>query len=767
MFTVDLSPERARDLAEMLQRLVERGLAHAHIAAPIAAGTEDGVAYLASEYVAAEGTDTALRQYGPAPIPEALRLVRRLAGAVDFAATVGVHHGCLHPRDILVAPEEARITGFGVAEALEQVGLRAPVRRPYSSPERIEGGSVDRFTDVYALAALSFELLLGRRLAGPGDEGLAGLEDLRDADVSGLRETFACALDPNPDLRFRTAQSFTDALQSHFGRADTARVVDFARPVESDRDESADEGEPASTGEAPNVETDAGAPPSSRAFDAPVDTLPAVFEPPVNLLPARTTSGVEEDRDQDDRLRWDDEAPSATPIPAELSTRVHTSGFGMGDWESTRPAKVDAPTPSFTPGLAEWAAHREEPAPKREPASSGSSPRSSDQEFGFGESVPSPVSSAEKDEHPSAAWDADFRSESQPAKPWDAPYAPGQTTEERFAALAQDRPVDVSAATSSEIVLPDPGPSIPDSRSSRDSADFVDDLRPSGYLSTDTLVPRAFAESLPARTGGRSRGHWKIVAVLVSGLAVGLFLGFQLERRWLSGPVTNPPASSATKRPVAGPGRSAPARGGQSQAPPTTVDAGPARGGQAPSSTPTPASPPATATTKTGREFTEGTIADGAARRATATPPAPSAPKLVPAATPDSKTASAPAVATTPVPPSGRAAEAGFKAPPIPSPSRASGARSSPKAPARAAAPPAVATTDRGSVLVDSRPRGARVLVDGQPAGTTPLSIAQVPAGAHSVRLDLAGYRPWIASVGVVEGQQTRVAASLEPETEK
>jgi hypothetical protein len=63
---------------------------------------------------------------------------------------------------------------------------------------------------------------------------------------------------------------------------------------------------------------------------------------------------------------------------------------------------------------------------------------------------------------------------------------------------------------------------------------------------------------------------------------------------------------------------------------------------------------------------------------------------------------------------------------------------------------------------VDSRPRGARVLVDNRPVGVTPLVLPAVRAGSHAVRLEMEGYRSWSTSVYVEAGGRARVAASLE-----
>jgi hypothetical protein len=67
-----------------------------------------------------------------------------------------------------------------------------------------------------------------------------------------------------------------------------------------------------------------------------------------------------------------------------------------------------------------------------------------------------------------------------------------------------------------------------------------------------------------------------------------------------------------------------------------------------------------------------------------------------------------------------------------------------------------------GSIEVLSRPSGAQVIVDGRIVGRTPLSIPNVTAGTHNVRLELAGFNRWATSVDVKPGVRSRVAASME-----
>src|SRR4051812_48938828 len=211
VFRLDVPPEQAQSLADELARSADAGLFHPSIVEPIAAGVEGTLAYRAEEYVAAESLDVAMRHYAPASINKALPFITQLAGAIDFARAAGVGHGGLHPRDVFVTPDEARATGFGVVDALDAVGVRAPIRRPYTAPERIDGGPWGTAADVFSLAAIAFELLTGRRPAGIGAE-IGVLPDGPNRDA--VHAVLARAMDSDPSRRFPNALAFASALES-------------------------------------------------------------------------------------------------------------------------------------------------------------------------------------------------------------------------------------------------------------------------------------------------------------------------------------------------------------------------------------------------------------------------------------------------------------------------------------------------------------------------------------------------------------------------
>ena len=213
LFKLDLPPERAHQLVAEFERLIAANLTHPGLAAPLATGINGVSAFLAQEYVAADSLDLAVREYGGVPLANGLRVAVQLAGALDVAAAMEITHGALHPRDVLLSSDDTRLTGLGVSRALERIGVVAPVRRPYTAPERIGGGDWDRRADVFSLAALMHELIWGRRVSGHGTQAAQSLTEIAGGDLPALQAVFARALAENPDARYGSALEFAEALR--------------------------------------------------------------------------------------------------------------------------------------------------------------------------------------------------------------------------------------------------------------------------------------------------------------------------------------------------------------------------------------------------------------------------------------------------------------------------------------------------------------------------------------------------------------------------
>jgi hypothetical protein len=67
-----------------------------------------------------------------------------------------------------------------------------------------------------------------------------------------------------------------------------------------------------------------------------------------------------------------------------------------------------------------------------------------------------------------------------------------------------------------------------------------------------------------------------------------------------------------------------------------------------------------------------------------------------------------------------------------------------------------------GSIRVTSNPSGAKCYLDGTYRGTTPLTIGDVSAGEHSLKLTRSGYEDWSRTVRVYSNQTTSVSAELQ-----
>jgi hypothetical protein len=164
------------------------------------------------------------------------------------------------------------------------------------------------------------------------------------------------------------------------------------------------------------------------------------------------------------------------------------------------------------------------------------------------------------------------------------------------------------------------------------------------------------------------------------------------------------------------------------------------------------------------RDSDRGTTANTAA----ASLPAAAAPISPAALTPPPPTVPAPPAATSPPAakpsmPAGRSERSGApsrgptrgSAPPVRRP--AAPLASAPPEPAPAPAP----VSFHGSLAVHSEPAGARVFVNGTPAGLTPLVLEQVPVGSRVVRIEADGYEAWSSAVRVIADQQSKIEVTL------
>jgi serine/threonine protein kinase len=155
------------------ERQILAGLEHPNIARLLDGGvTPEGTPYLVMEYVQGEPL-LAYCDRRMLSIPERLKLFRVVCSAVQYAHQNLVVHRDLKPANILVTSEGVpKLLDFGVAKLLPRdaqtesaatLTAFSPLTPQYASPEQVQGGPISTATDVYALGALLYELLSGRK----------------------------------------------------------------------------------------------------------------------------------------------------------------------------------------------------------------------------------------------------------------------------------------------------------------------------------------------------------------------------------------------------------------------------------------------------------------------------------------------------------------------------------------------------------------------------------------------------------------------------
>ena len=157
--------EVARTRFERESRLVA-ALEHPGIVPVYDYGIYEERPYLVMRYMAGGSLADQLR-HGPLDLPSTIRIVQRLASALDKVHAAGIIHRDLKPANILFDTDgNPYLSDFGIARLVESVSAltgEALLGTPaYMSPEQIHGEHIlDRVSDVYAMGVIVFEALSG------------------------------------------------------------------------------------------------------------------------------------------------------------------------------------------------------------------------------------------------------------------------------------------------------------------------------------------------------------------------------------------------------------------------------------------------------------------------------------------------------------------------------------------------------------------------------------------------------------------------------
>jgi len=215
-------------------RMVAR-LTHPHILPLHDSGHKDGVLYYVMPLVG-ESLRTRLARTRVLAVDEVVPIVDAVADALTYAHAEHVLHRDIKPENILFNGSYPMVGDFGVARALDACGeavtqggvtLGTPA---YMSPEQASADAeLDGRSDVYGLACVIYEMLVGEPPFAGGDgrstmirhitEPAPAVRVRRPEVPAGMAAALERALAKAPGDRFRTPAEFAAALRGRGSEA--------------------------------------------------------------------------------------------------------------------------------------------------------------------------------------------------------------------------------------------------------------------------------------------------------------------------------------------------------------------------------------------------------------------------------------------------------------------------------------------------------------------------------------------------------------------
>ena len=214
--------ERMRREADAAGRLTEPHVVPIHDYGEI-----DGQLYLDMRLIDGVSLRSMLTAHGPLAPARAVAIVRQVAAALDAAHASGVTHRDVKPENILITGDDfAYLVDFGIARAATDPGLThtgmVVGTYNYMAPERFTGDEVTYRAEIYSLACVLAECLIGsppyradsieRAVGAHLTEPAPRPSQLRPGAVPvALDEVIARGMAKNPEERYHSAGDLTNA----------------------------------------------------------------------------------------------------------------------------------------------------------------------------------------------------------------------------------------------------------------------------------------------------------------------------------------------------------------------------------------------------------------------------------------------------------------------------------------------------------------------------------------------------------------------------
>ena len=204
------------------------GLNHPNIVTVYDAGEDNGILYLAMEFIEGSTLEALIRQQRTIATSQTIDIIRQVCAGLDFAHAKGIVHRDVKPANIMLAGSgPAKITDFGIARAGEAMTITGQVvgTPNYMSPEQVLGKQLDGRSDLFSVGVILYEMVTGERPFEGQSITTIMYKIVHETPIpprkldatihAGLSAVIEKALSKSADDRFPNGEALVRALQDY------------------------------------------------------------------------------------------------------------------------------------------------------------------------------------------------------------------------------------------------------------------------------------------------------------------------------------------------------------------------------------------------------------------------------------------------------------------------------------------------------------------------------------------------------------------------
>ena len=247
-------------------------------------GEDRGIPYIVMAYIDGGSLAQRIKEEGPLPLPDVVRLIEQIAEGLDYAHEQGVIHRDFKPSNVLLDSRgNPYLADFGIAKVSQETAQLTGsgiVGTPfYMAPEMFSGDAPSTSVDIYALGVTLYQMLSGE-LPYKGDtpvqlmyahlnQPVPDICAVRADAPRAVQQVLERAMAKDPADRYQSAGDLAAALRQ---AAEELGMVEEAPTVEA--------------GSAADVTFEARPTPPEISQPAPPPPAPSIPSPPISVAEA-------------------------------------------------------------------------------------------------------------------------------------------------------------------------------------------------------------------------------------------------------------------------------------------------------------------------------------------------------------------------------------------------------------------------------------------------------------------------------------------------